>query len=160
MAAGLAHEAAFGFDFAANGLAIGDLRLADRGVHFELAQQAIDDNLQMQLAHPGDQGLPGLRVAVDAEGRIFLGQLVERLAQLVLVGLGLRLDRDRMTGSGNSIDSSTIGWAGSHRVSPVVVSCNPTAAISPANTSEISSRLLACILRSRPIRSRFCLVEL
>ena len=30
-----------------------------------------------------------------------------------------------MTGSGKVIDSSTIGWAGSHRVSPVVVSFSP-----------------------------------
>ena len=38
-----------------------------------------------------------------------------------------------ITGSGNSIDSSIIGAAGSQSVSPVVVSLRPTAAaISPA----------------------------
>ena len=38
-----------------------------------------------------------------------------------------------ITGSGNSIDSSIIGWSGSHNVSPVDTSFNPTAAaISPA----------------------------
>ena len=33
-----------------------------------------------------------------------------------------------ITGSGNSIDSSIIGWSGSHNVLPVVTSFNPTAA--------------------------------
>ena len=51
-----------------------------------------------------------------------------------------------ITGAGNVIDSSTIGFAGSHSVSPVVVSFRPiTATISPAPTDAISSRLLACI---------------
>ncbi len=49
----------------------------------------------MQLAHPGDDGLAGLLVRLDAEGRILLGQLLERVAELLLVGLGLRLDRHR-----------------------------------------------------------------
>ncbi|MNI78232.1 hypothetical protein D3C81_1148890 [compost metagenome] len=41
-----------------------------------------------------------------------------------------------------------------HRVSPVVVSFRPTAAaMSPARTSLISSRLLECICRIRPMRS-------
>ncbi len=51
-----------------------------------------------------------------------------------------------MTGFGKSIDSSTTGFCGSHRVSPVVVSFRPiTATIMPAPTDSISSRLLACI---------------
>ena len=51
-----------------------------------------------------------------------------------------------MTGVGKSIDSSTIGLFGSHRVSPVRVSLSPTtAAMSPAEIDSISSRLLACM---------------
>ncbi len=39
-------------------------------------------------------------------------------------------------------------------VSPVVTFFKPTAAaMSPAQISEISSRLLACIFKSRPMRS-------
>ncbi|CPK90018.1 Uncharacterised protein [Bordetella pertussis] len=42
----------------------------------------------------------------------------------------------------------------SHSVSPVVTSFRPTtAAMSPASTSLISSRLFACICSRRPIRS-------
>ena len=51
-----------------------------------------------------------------------------------------------ITGAGKSIDSSRTGLAGSHSVSPVVVSLRPiTATILPAPTESISSRLLACI---------------
>ena len=38
-----------------------------------------------------------------------------------------------ITGSGKAIASSTIGWSGSHRVSPVLTRLKPTpAAMSPA----------------------------
>ena len=59
-----------------------------------------------------------------------------------------------ITGSGNSIFSSVMILSGSHSVSPVVASFRPTAAaMSPARTSLISSRWLACICRMRPMRS-------
>ena len=65
-----------------------------------------------------------------------------------------------MTGSGNSIDSSTIGLDGSERVSPVLVDFRPmAAAMSPAYSSSRSSRWLACICRMRLMRSRLPLVE-
>ena len=43
-------------------LAIGDLRAADVGVDRELAQQPVDDDLQVQLAHARDERLAGLLV--------------------------------------------------------------------------------------------------
>ena len=59
-----------------------------------------------------------------------------------------------ITGSGNVIDSSTIGAVSIASVSPVVVCFRPTAAaISPAPISSRSSRWFACIWRMRPIRS-------
>ncbi len=48
----------------------------------------------MQLAHPGDKRLRSFFINTDAERRIFLGELLERLAELLLVGLGLGLDCD------------------------------------------------------------------
>ena len=66
-----------------------------------------------------------------------------------------------ITGSGNVIDSSTIGLSESHSVSPVVVYFSPmAAAMSPAAMASTSSRLLACIRSSRPTRSFLSLVEL
>ena len=65
-----------------------------------------------------------------------------------------------MTGAGKSITSSTTGAFSSHRVSPVVVTRRPAAAaMFPQVTSLTSSRLFACMLRRRPIRSRFPLTR-
>ena len=66
-----------------------------------------------------------------------------------------------MTGSGKVIDSSTIGWFSTVRLSPVVVFLRPmAAAMSPAYTSSSSSRWLACICSRRPTRSLVPLVAL
>jgi hypothetical protein len=56
-------------------LAIRDLRLADVRVDAELALHALDDDLEMQLTHPADDRLPGLRIGADAEGRVFQREL-------------------------------------------------------------------------------------
>ena len=59
-----------------------------------------------------------------------------------------------ITGSGNVIDSSTIGAFSAASVSPVVVFFRPTpAAISPAVIESRSSRWFACIWRMRLMRS-------
>ena len=71
---------------------VGDLRLADGGFHLEFAQHAVDDDLQMQLAHAGDDGLPGFLIGIGLECRIFFGKLDERHGHLFLAGLGLGLD--------------------------------------------------------------------
>ena len=75
---GLANELALGGeDLVARTLAVGNLRLADVCLHLELAHQAVDDDLQVQLAHAGDDGLAGLMVGGHAEGRVLLGQLLQ-----------------------------------------------------------------------------------
>ena len=79
---------------AANGLAIGDLRTSDGGLDLELALQAIDDHLEVQLAHAGDHGLAGLLVGAHLEGRVLLAEALEGDRKLLLVDLGLRLDRE------------------------------------------------------------------
>ena len=94
-AAGLAHELAFLLDLGADRLAVGDLRLADVRLDLELALHAVDDDLEVQLAHAGDDRLAGLLVGADAERRVFLREALQREAHLFLVGLGLRLDGDR-----------------------------------------------------------------
>jgi hypothetical protein len=48
----------------------------------------------MKLAHAGDDRLAAFLVGLDAEGRILGGEAVEREAHLLLVALGLGLDRD------------------------------------------------------------------
>jgi hypothetical protein len=101
------------------------LRLADVRLDLELAPHAVDEDVEVQLAHAGDDRLPGLLVGADLEGRVLLGEALDRGAQLLLVALRLGSMATWMTGSGNVIDSRTTGLAGSHRVSPVVVSLRP-----------------------------------
>lgn len=48
----------------------------------------------MQFAHARDEGLAGFFVALHAEGRVFLRQLVERGGESVTVGLRLGFDGD------------------------------------------------------------------
>src|SRR2546428_3636510 len=74
---------------------VGDLRLADCRLDVELALQPIDDDLEVQLAHAGDDQLGGLLIGLHAEGRILGHQLLKADAELFLIGLGLRLDRER-----------------------------------------------------------------
>ena len=56
-AAGLLLVGVVGFGDVANGFAIRHLGLADIRAHSKLALHAIDVNLQMQLAHAGQNGL-------------------------------------------------------------------------------------------------------
>src|SRR6266511_496248 len=94
-AARLAYEAAFDLLHALpDRLAIGHLRAAHVRVDVELAHEAVDDDLEVELAHAGDDRLAGLFVAPHAERRILLREPSEGLGQLVLVSLRLRLDRD------------------------------------------------------------------
>ena len=81
-------------DALADGLAVGDLRLADVGFDAELAAHAFDEDVQVQLAHAGDDGLAGFFVGGDGERRILLRQLAEGGGHLLLVGDGLRLHGD------------------------------------------------------------------
>ena len=100
-AAGLAHELAFDLlDRAAHRLAVGDLRAPDVGFDAELALHAVDEHLQVQLAHARDLGLAGLFVGAHLEGRVLLGQAAERDRHLLLVDLRLGLDRDLDHGLG------------------------------------------------------------
>ena len=56
----------------------------------EAAPRALDGDLDVDLAHPGEQLLPGLLVAAQAQRRILLAEAAQRLRDLVLVALRLR----------------------------------------------------------------------
>ena len=123
---------------------------------------AVDEHLEVQLAHAGDDGLAGLFVGADAEGRVLVGQRLERLAELVLVGLGLRLDGDvdHRLRELHLLEDHEVR-RGRRACRRCVTSLKPRpATMSPAIATSRSSRWLACISRMRPRRSRFSLVEL
>ena len=75
-----------------SGLAVGNLGLTNVSVNLELTEQTVDDDLEVQLAHAGDDGLAGLVVGGHLEGRVLLGELGQSKGHLVLLGLGLGLD--------------------------------------------------------------------
>ena len=83
-----------------DGLTVRDLGSADVGLDLELAEHAVDDDLEVELAHALDDGLVGLLVAAEAEGGILGGEADEGLGHLLLVGLGLGLDGDADDGLG------------------------------------------------------------
>ena len=74
------------------GFAIGNLRRAGAGVHLELAKEAVTDNFQVQLTHPGNDELAGFFIGEAAEGRIFFGQTLQTFGHLLPIGLCFRLD--------------------------------------------------------------------
>ena len=93
--AGLADVLGFLVDRRTDGLPVGDLRFADVGLDTELAAHALDQDVEVQFAHAGDDGLAGFLVGLHGERRILLGELAERGGHLLLVGNGSRLDRHR-----------------------------------------------------------------
>ena len=119
-AAGLADEAALDLlDPLADRLAVGHLRPADVGVDLELAQHPVDDHLEVQLAHPVDQGLAGLLVGLDLEGRVLLAEAGSAAPIFSWSTLVFGSIATAMTGSGKVIVSSSIGASGAASVSPV-----------------------------------------
>ena len=94
----------------ADGLTVSDLRCADVRLDLELTEQTVNDDLQMELAHAGDDGLTSLLVGVGLEGRILFGQLCQRDAHLLVAGLGLRLDGDADNGLGELHGLQNEGW--------------------------------------------------
>src|SRR5581483_7397752 len=84
LATGLADEPADAVGGPADRLLVGDLGLALVRVHFELTHEAVDDDLEVQFAHAGDDRLPGLVVGVDLERRVLLREPLQADAELVL----------------------------------------------------------------------------
>ena len=94
----------------ADRLPIGDLRLADVGRDLELADHAVDEHVEVKLAHAGDERLGRLLVRLDAEGRVLLREALEGDRQLVLVGLrlGLDVDLDDRLGEGHRLQDDRV----------------------------------------------------
>ena len=75
-----------------DGFPVGHLGLADVRLHLEFAHQTVHDDLEVKFAHALDQSLSGFLVRLDSERGILLHEARHGLHQLVLIGLGLRLD--------------------------------------------------------------------
>ena len=93
-----------------DGLAVRDLRPADVRVDVELALQAVDDDLEVQLAHAGDDasGPSPRRMRRGRSGPPRRGA-ARPTPSLSWSAFDFGSTATEMTGSGNVIDSSTIG---------------------------------------------------
>ena len=73
----------FIFRGSGRGLAVAHLRSAHLHLHLELALDPLDIDIEVKLTHAGDQRLACLLVGRHAERRIFAGEPLQSLAQLV-----------------------------------------------------------------------------
>ena len=62
-------------------------------VQFEVTFDPVLEDFQVQLAHARDQGLAGLLVDPEGEGRVFARQRTQGLGEFPLVGRADGLDR-------------------------------------------------------------------
>src|SRR6185369_6026621 len=69
-----------------------DLWLADARFDAELTLQAVDDDLEVELAHARDNDLPCLLVGLDAERRVLGHQLLQTDTKFLLIALRLWLN--------------------------------------------------------------------
>ncbi len=99
-AAGLAHKFAFHVrHFLAQGFAVSDLRTANVGLDAKLALHPVDNDLQMQLTHAGDNRLAGLFIGMQTERRIFRRQPLQRDAHFLWSALVFGSMASEITGS-------------------------------------------------------------
>src|SRR5262249_52848465 len=75
-------------------LAVGHLRRANIGLDLVGALEDVDLDVEVEFAHALEDSLARLLIGGDAEGRVLGRELGESDAELLLVGLRLRLDRD------------------------------------------------------------------
>ena len=104
-----------------DGLAVGDAQLFALDMDIALAVQPFQRDGQVHLAADAEDGLVGLVVAGDRQGRVLVAQPLQRRHQLVVVGPGGRLDGHR-AGPGRCAAAGTVtGWPLGASVSPVRV---------------------------------------
>ena len=94
VAAGLALELVVDARRLPDRLAVGDARRGGLHRRAELALEPIDDDVDVRVAHRGEDRLAGALLATDADRGLLLAEPMERLAELVEVGLRLRFDGD------------------------------------------------------------------
>ena len=81
-------------------LQVRDALLAELDVDAEAALQPLDGDLDVHLAHAGEELLARLLVAAQVQRRILLGEAAEGSRHLLLVALRLRRDREAHHGLG------------------------------------------------------------
>ena len=109
---GLTDEAHITVGFFLQSFTVSNLRCTGIGFDLELTDQTVENDLQVQLSHTGNDGLPGIFITVDLEGGIFFSQSEQTLGQLVTVAgaLGLDSNRDNRFGEGHGFQRDRTGF--------------------------------------------------
>ena len=94
-AAGLLDELGLALARDGDRLFVGDLGFTDIGFDAEFALHPVVEDLEVQLAHTGDDRLAGFFVRGDAERGIFFRKSAEGHGKLFAVGFGFWLDSHR-----------------------------------------------------------------
>ncbi|GJC84417.1 hypothetical protein ColLi_07255 [Colletotrichum liriopes] len=94
---------------AGDGLAVGDAGLAGLAVDLVLTAQALDIDLEVELAHARDDGLLRLLVDVQAEGGVLSLEAVHGLGEVVGVAGALGLDGQRHDSVGDEHGGHCVG---------------------------------------------------
>ena len=87
-------------DSLGDSLFIVNLGLALVAFYLKLPPQTVDDDVQVELTHAGDDGLATLLISADCESGILLGQFSQADRQAVHILLGLWLHGDTDNGIG------------------------------------------------------------
>ena len=108
-------------------LAVADPRLVDADVQPEVAEQAVLDHFQVQLAHAADERLAGLLVFAGAEGGVLPLHHLQHVGQLLALGRAspARWPSRSPFRERRSIPAGSGSWT-LHSVSPVIEWRRPT----------------------------------
>src|SRR4029079_4596590 len=79
-----------------------DARPMELDVDAEAALRSLERDLDVHLAHPGEDLLPRLRVTPQPERRVLLGETLDRGGDLLLLALDLRRHREAHHGLGEA----------------------------------------------------------
>ncbi len=91
VAAGLFSVFIFHIRLLLDGLPVGNLGTVQFHIHLIFIQKAADNDIQMLVAHTIEQGLSVLRIVYHLQGKIFIGQFLQCLGNLVHIPLILGL---------------------------------------------------------------------
>ena len=143
VAAGLLLVRVLGARLLGDRLAVGDARHPGLDRDLLGVLDLVEDHVDLELAHAGDDRLLGLGVEVDLEGEVLLRGLVEELGELVLFLLVDRGDGERVDGLRQPEGLEGEGLVVAERVSFVLsealLAMMP---MSPASSSWTSSSFL------------------
>ncbi|CAB4807268.1 unannotated protein [freshwater metagenome] len=74
-----------------DGFTVGNLGLTHCCFYSELSHHAVNEDLEVQLAHARNQGLTSFFIGLNPEGGVFFRERIQSLRHFVLISLGLGL---------------------------------------------------------------------